>query len=74
MNGLFEKSLEEKLPLEIMYLSNKGEITHRTVIVNDIQEDYIKVFCLSKRQPRIFKRSNILSTAKPRIRKGAIYA
>lgn len=73
MNGLLLTSKEEKMPIEIMYISNKGEISHRTILVKDIQPDYIKGYCLTKKQPRLFKRSNILSAAKKRDR-GVNYA
>lgn len=74
MNGLLKTSKEEKMPIEIMYISNKGDISHRTIIVKDIQNEYIKAICLSKQQPRIFNKSNILSAAKQRYRKGVNYA
>ncbi|PAD67131.1 hypothetical protein CHH83_20600 [Bacillus sp. 7586-K] len=74
MNRLLLTSKEEKMPIEIMYISSKGEISHRTILVKDILPDYIKGFCLIKQQPRIFKRSNILSAAKKRDRKGVNYA
>ncbi|MBO1515072.1 hypothetical protein [Metabacillus bambusae] len=66
MTGLLFTSKEDQMPIELMYISGKGDITHRTVIVRDIQDDYIKAFCLTKQQPRLFKRSNILSAAKVR--------
>lgn len=74
MNGLLMTSKEEQLPIEIMYLSKSGEITHRTVVVKDIQPDYIKGYCFLKQQPRLFKRSNILSASKKINRKGVYYA
>ncbi|KKI93330.1 hypothetical protein WQ54_03580 [Bacillus sp. SA1-12] len=66
MNGLFQHSKEEKLPIEIIYISNAGEITLRTIIVKEINGGYIKAFCLLKQQPRLFSRSNILSASKLR--------
>lgn len=33
MNGLLLASKEEQMPIELMYISRKGDITHRTVIV-----------------------------------------
>ncbi|MFC0271143.1 hypothetical protein ACFFIX_06715 [Metabacillus herbersteinensis] len=67
MNGLLLTSKEEQMPIEIMYMSNKGEISHRKVIVKGIQEDTIRGYCLTRRQTRLFKRSNILSAARVRI-------
>ncbi|MCM3413499.1 hypothetical protein [Metabacillus litoralis] len=74
MKGLFRTSLEECLPIDIMYISNKGEITHRNIIVKDIQTEYIRAFDIGKRQPRLFKLTNILSAAKQSKRKGVKYA
>jgi predicted DNA-binding transcriptional regulator YafY len=74
VNGLFETSKEEQMPIEIIYISGKGKITHRTIVVKEVQSEYIKAFCLIKQQPRIFKRSNILSAAKPRVRYKLNYA
>lgn len=74
MNGLLKTSIEEKIPIEIMYISNKGNISHRTIIVKEIQSEYIKAYCLSKQQPRLFNLSNILSAAKPQIRNQNKYA
>lgn len=74
MNGLLKTSKEENMPIEIMYISGKGDISHRTIIVKEILTDHIKAFCLSKQQPRIFNKSNILSAAKPRISKNYNYA
>lgn len=74
MNGLLITSKEEKIPIEIMYISGKGDISHRTIIVKEIQDGYIKAFCLTKQQPRIFNKSNILSAANQRYRNGVNYA
>lgn len=71
MKGLLERSKEQQMPIEIIYLSEKWELTQRTVIVNEVREKYIKAFCFSKQQVRIFKLDNILSAAKPK-RRGQI--
>ncbi len=69
--GLLLTSKEEHMPIDI---SSKGEISHRMILVKDIQPDYIKGYCLTKKHPRLFKRSNILSAAKKNYRKGGNYA
>lgn len=33
MNGLVERSMNQKLPIEIIYLSEKGALTQRTIAV-----------------------------------------
>ncbi|WP_191561665.1 hypothetical protein [Metabacillus idriensis] len=74
MKGLLERSKEQQTPVEIIYLSDKGAITHRTVIVNKVKENHIKAFCFSKQQVRIFKLDNILSVSKTKRRDGVKYA
>ena len=61
MNGLFERSINQKLPIEIIYLSEKGALTQRTIAVREIRGSYVKAYCFSKQQVRIFKMDNILS-------------
>ncbi|MFJ5625603.1 hypothetical protein ACIQD3_23675 [Peribacillus loiseleuriae] len=70
MLGLFIASFEKQIPVEIMYMNNKGVITDCLIIVKGIEEKFIRAYCLTKRQPRIFIEANILSAAKPRIQKG----
>lgn len=74
MKGLFLTSLEQQIPVEIMYISSKGTITDRLIIVKGIEENFIRAYCLTKRQPRIFIRTNILSAAKLKTRRGVNYA
>ncbi|MGG3943355.1 hypothetical protein ABEV54_18170 [Peribacillus psychrosaccharolyticus] len=74
MKGLFLTSLEQQIPVEIIYISSKGTITDRLIIVKGIGENYIRAYCLSKRQPRIFILANILSAAKRKTRRGVNYA
>lgn len=74
MLGLFISSLEKQIPVEIMYMNNKGAITDRLIIVKGIEDKFIRAYCLKKKRPRIFIKANILSAAKPRMRKGVNYA
>jgi predicted DNA-binding transcriptional regulator YafY len=73
MNELLLMSKEERMPIELMYMSEDRKITYRRIIVTKIQNDYIQGYCFLKKQPRTFKRSNILAAAKPRQRKEADY-
>lgn len=47
--------------LEMIYLSDKNQITKRVVTVKRLTGDYIIGFCHSKREWRKFKMDNILS-------------
>ena len=70
MLELFISSLEKQIPVEIMFMNNKGVITDRLIIVKEIVDKFILAYCLKKRKPRIFIKANILSSAKLRVRKG----
>jgi predicted DNA-binding transcriptional regulator YafY len=48
-------------PVEIMYISNSGEISQRTITIKDIRVHTIQAYCHLKRTYRIFKLDNILS-------------
>ncbi|MFY0762535.1 hypothetical protein AB1K32_27535 [Metabacillus dongyingensis] len=66
MKVLLEKSKNQQMPIEIIYLSEKGLITQRTIIVNEVKENYIKAYCFTKQQIRLFKTCSILSAALPK--------
>jgi len=64
MNGLLQRIKEGKFPIEITYNSNAGEITQRTIILLEIQGNYIIVFCLLNNNPHfliIYKSSRLLT-------------
>ena len=66
MNCLFKYSLDNKMPIDLIYINKAGDITHRSVIVRRISVEGILAYDLNKQQLRTFKRANILSIAKPR--------
>jgi len=61
MDGLLIRSIEEHIPLEIIYLADSQEFSQRKLIVKEVNDDYIRAFCLTRKQIRTFKRENILS-------------
>jgi predicted DNA-binding transcriptional regulator YafY len=61
VKGLLLRSLTVQQPLEIIYLSDKGKISQRVIIVEEIQENKIIAFCKLRNQYRTFKIENILS-------------
>ncbi|WHY87794.1 hypothetical protein QNH39_08170 [Neobacillus novalis] len=61
MDGLFIRSIEENIPLEMIYLAENQELSQRKLIVMEANEEYIRAFCLLRKQIRTFKRKNILS-------------
>lgn len=74
MNSLFKYSLENKLPIDLIYMNNAGELSQRIVIVRKITVEGILTYDIGKQQLRSFKRANILSAAKQRRKKGVNYA
>jgi len=61
MHRYLMKSLHEKQPLEIIYISEKQSITQRTILVNEINSHNIRAYCFLRNQNRLFKINNILS-------------
>ncbi|MFP5105349.1 hypothetical protein ACSU6B_01060 [Neobacillus sp. C211] len=61
MDGLFIRSIEEKIPLEMIYLAENQELSQRKLIVKEVHDEYIRAYCLLRKQMRTFKRENILS-------------
>ena len=61
MDGLFIRSIEENIPLEMIYLADNQELSQRTLIVKEVNDEYVRAYCLLRKQMRTFKRENILS-------------
>lgn len=73
MNGLLKRSLESGELLEMIYLSDKNQLTQRKIKVIEIYSDTFRALCFVRRQPRIFKKSNVLSIGpvRKKFREGA---
>lgn len=74
MNQLLKFSKDEGTAVEIIYLSKNNLFSKRSIIVKGVNESYIKAFCLTKRQARIFKIESILAVSPIRNRKERYYA
>ncbi|WML43415.1 hypothetical protein [Neobacillus sp. PS3-40] len=61
MNGLFQRSMEEHIPLEMIYLSENQQLSQRKLIVKEMNGDTIRAYCLLRKQIRTFRIENILS-------------
>jgi len=61
IDRLLIRSIEENMPLEMIYLADNHEITQRKLIVKEVNNEYIRAYCLMRKQIRTFKRENILS-------------
>ncbi|MFD0829615.1 WYL domain-containing protein [Neobacillus sp. M.A.Huq-85] len=61
MEGLLYRSIEEHMPLEMIYLSENQQLSQRKLIVKEVNDEYIRAYCLLRKQVRTFRRENILS-------------
>jgi predicted DNA-binding transcriptional regulator YafY len=61
MDGLLLRSIEENIPLEMIYLSEDQQISQRKLLVKEVNDDYIRAYCMLRKQIRTFRRENILS-------------
>jgi predicted DNA-binding transcriptional regulator YafY len=61
MDGLLIRSIEENFPVEIIYLAENDQVSQRKLLVREVNHDYIRAYCLLRKQMRTFKRENILS-------------
>ncbi|CAM3768153.1 WYL domain-containing protein [Mesobacillus thioparans] len=61
MNLLLEKSLVEKIPVNMIYMAANKQITQRRIIVREIHEGFFKAYCFLRKADRLFKKENILS-------------
>lgn len=61
MKAWLMKSIKEQKPLEIIYLSKKGEITKRVIVVKKINERLILAYCYKQKQYRYFLTEQILA-------------
>ncbi|MEH7275456.1 hypothetical protein [Neobacillus vireti] len=61
MDVLLLRSIEEHMPLEMIYLSEDQQISQRQLLVKEINDEYIRAYCLLRKQIRTFRRENILS-------------
>ncbi|UJW57790.1 hypothetical protein HXZ66_10435 [Bacillus sp. A116_S68] len=61
MEGVLKRSVEMASPVEMIYMSNKGLVTKRTLTIHKITNDSVTGFCHLRKQIRHFKKQNILS-------------
>lgn len=61
MDRLLLRSLNEQIPVEMIYLSSTNQITQRKIVVTHINDTTIRAYCYLRKQSRLFKIENILS-------------
>lgn len=58
---LLIRACDEGFPVNIIYSDKDSNISKRSIIVKAVNDKYLKAFCLTKRQARIFKIESILA-------------
>ncbi|KAB7664307.1 WYL domain-containing protein [Bacillus sp. B1-b2] len=58
-----ERACKEKRPLEIIYMKKDQSISQRIILVHTINDTFLNGFCLTKKQPRIFRVDSILAVS-----------
>lgn len=61
MANLLNRSIQERAAVEMIYLSGKGDISHRLVIPYSFDGNLITGYCSVRKQIRTFHLKNILS-------------
>ncbi|WP_456271771.1 hypothetical protein [Bacillus sp. AK031] len=61
MEKIFKKSHRYHTPIQIIYHSDQGDFTKRTILIKKIGTEHIKAYCFYRRQYRTFKTENILA-------------
>jgi len=62
LDYFLKSSLEQHRTLTVIYQKGR-EITVRDIEVFEISGDSVKAFCHLRKQPRVFKKENILSAS-----------
>ncbi|KIL45724.1 hypothetical protein [Jeotgalibacillus soli] len=66
--GLFKRSLEQQLSVDIIYQSADGHISKRTISIIRMTPDSLYAYCHKRRAQRTFLLSNILSSQPTRLK------
>ncbi|MBS4172602.1 hypothetical protein [Bacillus sp. FJAT-49736] len=68
MKGILLRALETGARLEMIYVSNKNEITQRKIKVLSVEIDSFRAFCYLRKEQRTFMLKNVLSIAPERVK------
>lgn len=68
MKGLLDRAIEKGQKVQVIYLSEEGELTQRWVTVWKVTDRYLIGYCHYRKQKRTFTLSNILSAVPEKIK------
>ncbi|MEH7223835.1 hypothetical protein V7112_08435 [Bacillus sp. JJ1566] len=63
MKTILNRAMLNHSAVKIIYISNSGILTQRSIKILEINEGTINAFCLLRNKKRTFKFENILSAA-----------
>ncbi|MDQ0168228.1 hypothetical protein [Bacillus horti] len=64
MEKLLYKYYLANVPVQMIYMDKRGQITHRTIFIKNIQEQKILAYCMWRKQQRSFDIEGILSISR----------
>ncbi|MBQ4816367.1 hypothetical protein AB0R75_14765 [Bacillus pumilus] len=74
MNYLLKQSLQQQIPIEMIYMKRNGECTKRKIIVQRQTDQLIQAYCLSKKTMRTFRKDCILALAPIKLTRSSAHA
>ncbi|WP_202080055.1 hypothetical protein [Caldalkalibacillus salinus] len=63
---LLEKAHEKHVPVDIMYMDQRQNITQRTIFVKTVGEEHVEAFCLLRHKHRTFQLDKVLAVQQRR--------
>lgn len=62
-NKELEIAMREHRPVSLIYMDRQGAISQRVVQVTNLTEEGMQGYCFSRREPRTFRRDQILAVS-----------
>lgn len=72
MRDIVKKAIQNNYLLDMIYLSEAGQMTKRRIKVFKMENECIYAFCFLRQSKRSFKMSNILALEPVYIKRGAV--
>ncbi|PKR79176.1 hypothetical protein CEY16_05360 [Halalkalibacillus sediminis] len=69
MDSIFERALENKQKINLIYVDQDGQLSQRFIRVVRVDQNSILAYCFYKKAVRSFKKENVLSALPHRSKK-----
>lgn len=63
MMRILERSLMDRCPIEIIYMTSELKCSKRKILVKKVEKDYITAYCYFRRDIRNFRIHDILAAS-----------